>query len=92
MSWAPPYLAMPKCANCANCQTERVIMGSGPVMALRTCGLWDERRYWFRKNPPRPDMGNNGADCKRYHPSQAASHPLGDDWVEFPSQAIPKRA
>lgn len=84
MSWVPPYLAKPTCSRCANCKTNSLSI-DGIGFALRSCHLDNERRYWFRKNPPRPDMGNNGADCKRYHPSQAAARPQAEDWVEFPS-------
>ena len=63
MSWAPPHLAKPNCAQCANGRHSGITVAirDQPAFALRECALHDERRYWFRKNPPMPDMENGGA-------------------------------
>ena len=88
MSWSPPYLAKPNCAQCLNRKTDGLELDGVVIATLQSCHLDSERRYWFRKNPPKPDMGNNGAQCKRYHPVMAAKFPQAEDWVEFPPQPI----
>ena len=85
MSWVPPYLAQPNCSQCINRHFAKLYLDGVPFDYVY-CALRDERRYFFRKNPPRHDSSDNGANCKRYCPPQAASHPQADDWVEFPSR------
>ena len=87
MSWVPPYLAKPNCAQCSNRRVLELEISGAPLV-VHICGLRDERRFLFRKNPPWPNSSNRGANCKRYWPSQAAAHPLGDDWVEFPNASL----
>lgn len=89
MSWVPPHLAKPNCAQCSyQKHTGITVQMMGQVLALRECRLHDERRYWFRKNPPLPNMSSNGANCKRYCPAQACGSKMEDDWVEFPSPPV----
>lgn len=65
----------------------RVDLGNGPFDYVY-CAIRLERRFVFRKNPPRHDMENGGANCKRYYPQTAAKYPQGDDWVEFPNASL----
>jgi len=86
MSWAPPSHAKPNCAKCSYRKPTGVsVTIERETFALVDCHLASERRYVFRKNPPRPDLESYGVNCKRYYPEIGAAHPQGEGWVEFPA-------
>lgn len=83
MSWVPPFLANPACARCSHRQPFGILVGE-EVLDFSSCWLIDEPRFWFRKNPPLPNLKDGGKNCKRYDPQQAAGCKLEFDWIEWP--------